>query len=468
MSRPIGQTLAGLIAVEPTAAQFFQPQQADDATALALNPHLTRARRRELAELAASRGWEDDLISLATSQTGPPDNELGRLAARFFAQQSNQQEFATLVERYPALLPLDVHKDLHDTVLLEESSLALKRYRLYASGGSLRDAEPDLRERLTTLSWTVDDDGHPWHLPDDDVVDWLRLMEGTPGYRPASQLAMTRLLRRPAVQEWLAAEARKGPDAGRVVAGLAHAAVYSPYLPADGTARRRILRCAAYQIEGAEGYMLSPLVTADDLEAVVARDRTLRHLPLDAWGARAETIVDVMRASSRLGVDEARRTIFAFDRSLRSEWAVAAEAGSPYVEATVQSRDLGVVTRDIGVRAAEQLLDKYAVTNPEQAAGYRQHMAEQGWAHPLRHADTSGAFGRNADHVAEPLAIPARDLHSDVWPVPNSIVKLPAEITGLLDTPEAWERLAHVAEQYPDQPLGAALLLARDTVAVPA
>ena len=466
MSRPIGQTLAGLIAAEPTAAQHFQPQQADDAIALALNPHLTRARRHELVELAATQRWVGDLAALVGGRTGSSVDDVSRQAVQALAQQRAIASLSTLLQSYPASLL----RNLHGTGAPEVVPSTYEEYTRLAAGGSLYDAgwggELDRKGRLALLTWTVNDDGHPWHLSDAEVVDALRSLESMTGPIDAGRPGMTRLLRRADVRAWLAGEARKGQEAGDIAMHLAGAAVYSPYLPEKDKARRQILLCAEHGHRVARTQTLSPLLTADDVASAAALEPSLQERPPHVWGEAAEPILDVMRAASMSHAEEAKDRLRSLPRLERAEWAVAAEPGSPYVAALLAQCDLGVSTRDIGVHAVERLVDEHAVSHPEEAAAHRRRMAEQGWVHPRRVSLAPVELPLAHEAAEDPFAVPAGDLYSGVWP--REVVRLPDEVTGLLDSHEAWQRLAHVAEQYPDLTLGAALLLARDTVAVPA
>ena len=456
MSRPIGQTLAGLIAAEPTAARHFQPQQAGDAVALSVNPHLTRQRRRELTELASYGGWLDDLLTLVYEQSGTPDDEVGRLAVQALCRHGGNSRLSYLMSKHAALLP----RSLHDTGVAEAFPGNYRVFKALAAGGSLQDAGWDTElspsGRLKLLTWAVDDDGHPWHLADGDVIDTLRSLGSPSGPAPLYPRRMTHLLRRPAVQEWLAAETRRHPHGAGVAAQLAAAATSSPYLPQDEETRHRLLLRGAVG-QPPQNMLGNPLVNEYDLELLRRAapgfaqqwQRPLVGTPLGPGDLTDEHLQTLERS---------------WDKRFFPVWALAAEAGSPIIPWVLHRQGLGGIAMEFGVHAANELVDKLAVTHPDEAAHHRRRMAAQDWAHPLR--TTLAWDGPPPTTAAEPLTVRVGGLQSTL--PPRFVVRLPDEVTGLLHSHEAWERLAYVAEQYPDRTLGAALLLARDAAPVSA
>ena len=468
-----GTTLAALLAADPTAARHVQPQQRGDAVPLGLNPHLSQTRRRELVELAGAREWADDLVALVAGQPGAPDYDLAGHAAAALTRVrtsagsgwgAGRASLASLLMKFPAMLP----RDFTNPNVMPSVPGVYRDFQRYSIGNALPRNEEGWQdygaeELIELLSWTVDDESHPWHLPDGRVIDQLTDLAYVTPAPEFGRREGFRLLRRPAVREWVLAELDGDLRDTRLVPQLAAWALLSPYLPEDAGDRIRLLRHVGATVGVPATAVDSPLLSPDDLAITVEEEPTLGGQVADA---ERSACPDLLQASSTSTPSEVAHNLHAFPKNLRGEWAVAAEVGSPAVAAVLQYEQLGAVTRSVGVYAVEQMLDKHAAAHPAEADRHRRRMTDQDWAHPLRFTqDLTGMWAQDPTAAEElTLDTPVAELHRNV----GLTARLPDEVTGLLDSHEAWERLAWVAEQYPDLTLGAALLLARDTAAVPA
>ena len=451
----ISTNLWGLVAADPTAAHILRPQDVNDPKALALNTHLTAQRRRELAEFAADQGHVWALPVLLAAQTGVPDVELAHIVRAGLKRR--RYYLAETVGQNPALFPTPNPDDTDwwDTVPYD--------YALFQTGDGPAWGElppPSTHETMwmDMLSHTVDEPGHPWHASDGFVIDTLTSVNQGRRTSLMTERMARRLLRRPAVTEWVVEQVLRRSALPSFVKRLTMSLLGSPYVPRNEERRRLLLlRAAAAGLRDHEAAG-NPLVSIADLEFVARNSRS--------WGTGPGAVLaDASFEPSELTDEHLAQLRTNWGKRHFPEWALAAEAGSPIIPWVLRHQGLGPVANELGVHAASRLVDKLAVTHPDEAARHRQRMAEQGWAHPLRTTLSPAEAWEwaRAEPAADPLSARAGDLHAAAQP--RTTVRLPDEVSGLLDTPEAWQRLAHVAEQYPDQPLGAALLLARDTVA---
>ena len=457
----ISYTLWGLVAGDPTAARCLNPMDLDDVRVLALNPHLVAQRRRELAELAASRGANQVLQTLLAAQTGVPDRELARIVrASLKRSPTGRRNLAESVGRNAALFPTpNLDDDPEWWSIVPSSYKQLKA----GDGPAWEELPPQTMNEtlwMTALSYTVNEPGHPWHASDSFVITALSNIDESRATAVMTETQARRLLRRPAVAEWVLDQALRRSPLTPLVKQLTGSLLLSPGVPRNVERRRQLLLAAADTV-GISQAAINPLVSEEDLKAVSAEE------PGQLQARQQPLLADAPLGPSDLTEEHLAQLQVYWGKgsSCFLEWALAAEAESPIIPWVLLHQGLGPVANLIGVHAASQLVDKLAVTHPDEAARHRQRMADQGWAHPLRTSLSPAEVWvwARATPAEDPLSVRVGDLHATAQP--RTTVRLPDEVSGLLDTPEAWERLARVAEQYPDQPLGAALLLARDTVA---